>query len=101
VKTANQSILLLNHGGEIYAVNNFCPHMRAPLLKGKITEDGAIICPWHRSAFDLKSGDVKDWSPWPPGIGKALGVMVRQKALQVFPTRVDEAGIWIGLESAS
>jgi len=98
VKVGKHSILLLNHEGQLYAVDNMCPHMRLPLQKGKVTEDGAIICPWHRSAFDLRSGDVKEWSPWPPGVGSILGMISRGKALPVFPTRVAEGSIWVDLE---
>jgi hypothetical protein len=33
-----------------------------------------------------------------PGIGKMMGMMSKQKAIAVFPTRVDEGSIWVGLE---
>jgi nitrite reductase/ring-hydroxylating ferredoxin subunit len=97
VKVEQRAILLVHHNNQIYAVENSCPHLRLPLQKGKITEDGAIICPFHRSAFDLSSGNVKEWSPWPPGIGKVVGMISKEKALSVFPTRVDEGSIWVEL----
>ena len=100
VKIGQRSILLINHSGQVYAIDSICPHMRGPLQKGKVTSDGAIVCPWHRSAFDLRSGDVKDWSPWPPGVGKVLGMVKREKALSVFPTRVEEGSIWIDVEES-
>ena len=99
VKVEQQAILLLNHEGQIYAVDSVCPHMRGPMQKGEVTEDGAIVCPWHKSAFDLQSGDVKTWSPWPPGVGKALGLISREKALSTFPTRMEEDSIWVGMEA--
>jgi nitrite reductase/ring-hydroxylating ferredoxin subunit len=98
VKVENRAILLLHQGGQIYAMDNACPHMKLPLQGGKITEDNAIVCPWHHSAFDLQSGDVKDWSSWPPVVGKFLGMVSKEKALKVFPTRVSEGSIWVGLE---
>jgi nitrite reductase/ring-hydroxylating ferredoxin subunit len=98
VKVDKRTILLLHHGGQIYAIENACPHMKLPLQKGKITDDNAIVCPWHYSAFDLASGDVKDWCSWPPGVGKVLGMVAKEKALTVFPTRVEEGSIWVGLE---
>jgi nitrite reductase/ring-hydroxylating ferredoxin subunit len=98
VKVNNYTILLLNHNEQIYAMENTCPHLKLPLQGGKITEDNAIVCPWHHSAFDLQSGDVKDWSSWPPGVGRVLGKFSKEKALTVFPTRVEEGSIWVGLE---
>lgn len=97
VKVEDRSILLIHHQGALYAMASACPHMGAGLIKGKITDDGAIVCPLHHSVFDLKTGDVVSWSPWPPGVGKVLGLVSREKALAVFPTRVEAGNIWIGL----
>ncbi|MFH7025592.1 MAG: Rieske (2Fe-2S) protein [Heteroscytonema crispum UTEX LB 1556] len=97
VKVEQRAILLLNHNNQIYAVENSCPHLKLPMRKGKLTDDGAIVCPFHRSAFDLCTGEVKDWSPFPPGIGKMMGMMAKQKALSVFPTRVEEGSIWVSV----
>ena len=98
IKIGERSILLIHHEGQIYAMESACPHMRLPLKGGRLMEDGAIICPWHHSAFDLRTGDVKAWSPWPPGVGRMLGAISREKALPVFPTKVEEGSIWVGLE---
>lgn len=98
VEIGERAILLLHHAGQIYALDNACPHMRLPLQSGKVTDDGAIVCPWHHSAFDLRSGDVKAWSPWPPVVGRLLGAVSREKALHVFPTRVEKGNIWIAIE---
>ncbi|NJO93287.1 MAG: Rieske (2Fe-2S) protein [Hydrococcus sp. RM1_1_31] len=99
VKVGKRNILLLNQDGELIAVDNTCPHMNLPLKNGKITEDGAIVCPWHRSAFDLHTGNVKEWSPWPPVVGKALARVSKEKALSVFPVRVEEGNIWVDVEN--
>jgi nitrite reductase/ring-hydroxylating ferredoxin subunit len=98
VRVGGKDILFVFHDGEIYAVDNACPHLRLPLQLGWVTEDHALHCPWHRSAFDLRSGDVKEWSPWPPGLGRVLGKLSREKTLPVFPTRVEDGNIWVGLE---
>jgi nitrite reductase/ring-hydroxylating ferredoxin subunit len=95
VKVGDRSLLLINNSGEIHAVDNACPHLKLPLKKGKITEDGAIVCPWHRSAFDLCSGNVKNWTPWPPGVGKVMAMVSQEKNLPVFPTRIEEGHIWV------
>lgn len=94
VKVGSRKILLVNHEGQFYAVDNACPHLKLSLKKGKIV-DGAIVCPWHRSAFDLCTGEVKDWIVWPPVVGKAMGVVSREKTLPVYPVRVEEGSIWV------
>jgi nitrite reductase/ring-hydroxylating ferredoxin subunit len=95
VKVGDRSILLLNHQGNIYAVDNVCPHLKLPMKKGKITGDCTIVCPFHKSAFDMKSGAVQTWTPWPPVMGKVLGMVSSEKALPVFPTRIEGGQIWV------
>lgn len=97
VQANDHTLLLLRHEGQVYAIASRCPHMRLPLKGGKV-EAGTITCPWHHSAFDLQSGDVKDWSPWPPAVGRMLGALSREKALPTFPTKVEEGSIWVGIE---
>jgi nitrite reductase/ring-hydroxylating ferredoxin subunit len=63
VEVNGAPVLLIRHGGEIFAVAARCPHMGAPLKNGRITEDGHLVCPWHRSAFSLRTGDVADGPP--------------------------------------
>ena len=99
IKVGEHSILLVRHEGQVYATASACPHMRLPLKGGKV-ENHTITCPWHHSAFDLRSGDVKDWSPWPPALGRMLGALSREKALPVFPTKVEGGSIWVGLEDS-
>lgn len=97
VKVNDRAVLLLNHDNQIYAIDSVCPHLKLPLKKGKITSDNSFVCPWHRSVFDLQSGAVKEWCPWPPAVGQVLGMVSKEKALTVFPTRVEDNSIWVGL----
>jgi nitrite reductase/ring-hydroxylating ferredoxin subunit len=96
VQLGEHSILLIHQEGRIYALASACPHMHGPLKEGKVS-NGTIVCPRHHSAFDLSTGDVKAWSPWPPAVGKVLGRVSRQKALPVFPTKVESGRIWVGI----
>lgn len=41
--------------GQIYALNNACPHMGGPLGEGQV-EDGIITCPWHGWQFEIATG---------------------------------------------
>ena len=95
VKTESGPVLVVNYNGEIHAVGSKCPHMKLPMRKGKLTDTGAIVCPFHRSAFDLKTEAVVDWTPFPPVVGKMLGKISQEKALPVYPAKVEEGSIWV------
>ncbi|MGD8243619.1 MAG: Rieske (2Fe-2S) protein [Anaerolineae bacterium] len=95
---AGREVLLINREGEIHAIGSRCPHLRAKLENGELTDDGAIVCPRHHSVFDLENGSVREWVPWPPVVGRALGAISQENALSVYPTRVDEGSIWVGIE---
>lgn len=97
VKIGNQKILLVNQEGKIYAVDNACPHLKLPLNKGKISSDCTITCPFHRSSFDLATGEVKEWSTFPPVIGNLMGKISSEKSLPVFATRIEGGKIMVDL----
>lgn len=97
VSLEGQKVLLIHHQNAYYATAHACPHMKLPLTKGEITEDCALVCPFHKSAFDLKTGDVKAWSPWPPVLGKLLGKVSREKALTIYPSKLEDDHIWVDL----
>jgi nitrite reductase/ring-hydroxylating ferredoxin subunit len=100
VEVAGQTILLVQHKGELYAVNNTCRHMGGSLVKGRITEEGTVVCPRHHSEYDLRTGEVIKWAPWPPVVGAVLGAVVAETPLPVYPTKVEEGSIWVGTEES-
>ncbi|BAY21884.1 Rieske (2Fe-2S) region [Calothrix sp. NIES-2100] len=97
VKVENRSILLVNQNNQIYALENSCPHMKVSLEKGKITDEGTIVCPFHRSAFEMSTGKCTAWITFPPGVSKVMGMFSKEKDIAVFPTRVEEGNIWISV----
>ncbi len=48
-------VLICWHDGEVFALDNRCPHMGFPLSKGTL-KDGVLTCHWHHAQFDLRSG---------------------------------------------
>jgi nitrite reductase/ring-hydroxylating ferredoxin subunit len=99
VTVDNKPVLLINHCEKVYAISSTCPHWGLPLELGRLTDDCGIICPWHRSGFDLDTGDVKAWAPWPPGLGLVLGATSRKKVLPTYATKVEADSIWVNLDS--
>ena len=67
-----QEIAVFQHGGEYYAVANYCVHQAGPLCEGALTgkayvgddgwdwkfdtEEKYIACPWHGWMFDIETG---------------------------------------------
>jgi nitrite reductase/ring-hydroxylating ferredoxin subunit/uncharacterized membrane protein len=43
--------------GQVYAFQEFCTHRFGPLSEGKLV-DGQVECPWHRSCFNMRTGEV-------------------------------------------
>jgi nitrite reductase/ring-hydroxylating ferredoxin subunit len=97
VKLVEHEILLVKHGGEVFAVQSTCPHLGGHLKDGKITPDGHIVCPLHHSEFDLRTGGIIAWAPWPPGVGPLLGAIREKKPLSVFPTKLEDGAIWVSM----
>ena len=42
----------------IFAAKDECPHARAPMSRGFITQFGDIVCPLHGYVFDIQTGKV-------------------------------------------
>jgi len=57
VEVEGKRLALINLGGEIYALDDDCPHEGGPLSEGTISGE-EIECPWHTSHFNIKTGRV-------------------------------------------
>src|SRR6516225_9403024 len=55
----HRPILLLYEDGQVFALDNRCPHMGFPLERGSI-DDGILTCHWHHARFELTSGCTFD-----------------------------------------
>lgn len=51
-------IFILKRGQEICAISETCSHAGGPLHEGTI-EGNVVICPWHASRFDIRTGAVR------------------------------------------
>jgi nitrite reductase/ring-hydroxylating ferredoxin subunit len=45
-----------NRDGELFAVSRRCRHQLADLSEGSLDADGCLVCPWHQSRYDVRSG---------------------------------------------
>ncbi|MFC6644494.1 Rieske (2Fe-2S) protein [Granulicella cerasi] len=54
-EAAGVAVCLAKIDGELRALDNWCPHRRAPLGQGWLEGD-SVVCPWHAWRFDTLSG---------------------------------------------
>ena len=110
VSVGELDILLAHTSRGIYATDDRCPHMSAPLSIGEL--DGCIVaCPLHDGRFDLDSGDpsrcrppagstpmastTPTWSPAgkdpkvdPPGKKAEARRLTRVRRFRYYPVRI-------------
>ncbi len=60
---------------------------RSPLVKGVITPEGRIVCPWHGACFNACTGDIED----APGLNNLSSYQVEQEGDKLFVTAPTEA----------
>jgi nitrite reductase/ring-hydroxylating ferredoxin subunit len=47
-----------NRGGEYFAVSRRCRHQLADLAEGGVDAEGCLVCPWHQSRYDVRTGEM-------------------------------------------
>jgi len=57
VEVNGHVIALVRLEGKVHAFQEFCTHRYGPLSEGCF-RGHEVICPWHESAFDVRSGQV-------------------------------------------
>ncbi len=79
VKGGRYGIALFYSEGDVYAVDNRCPHLGFPLHMGSV-KDGILTCHWHNAQFDLCSGGTFD--PFADDV-------------PVYPVAVRDGEVWL------
>lgn len=57
VDVAGVPVAIADVGGAIHAFDDTCSHRECPLSEGEIDAEG-VVCPCHRSRFDLRTGEA-------------------------------------------
>lgn len=78
---AGRTIALFRCGGQVFAMDDRCPHAGASLAPGRIV-DGTVICPWHAWRFRLCDGA---WADHP------------KIKVQTYPVQVRDGVIYVGI----
>ena len=70
-----------NARGETFAVTRRCRHLYADLAAGSIDSKGCLVCPWHGSRYDVKTGRMvrgpQGIFAKIPGLGGAFKLLTR------------------------
>jgi nitrite reductase (NADH) small subunit len=82
---AGVGICLANVGGELSALDNWCPHRRGPLGQGWV-EGGSVVCPWHSWTFNVKTGEAE---------------FPVHERVAVFPVRVEGKDVLVDVSLAT
>jgi nitrite reductase (NADH) small subunit len=59
VIVAGKEVAVFRCGGDVFAIDDMCPHMGASLAGGHV-ENGVVTCPWHAWRFRLNDGTWAD-----------------------------------------
>ncbi len=75
-------VLLVKASGQIFAIDNRCPHMSCGLSGGSL--DGyVIVCPCHDWRFDLRTGEYEE---------------AKEMKLTKFEWKIKSDKIWVKLD---
>lgn len=119
VSRGDLDILLAHTSRGVFATDDRCPHMAAPLSIGEL-DDCIIACPLHEGRFDLVSGDPArmpttggldpdgvshpTWSPAgrepkvdPPGKKAEARRLTRIRRFRYYPVRIEHGVIEVAL----
>ena len=83
VKAGDFDVLVINLGGEFFAVENRCSHAESKLEGGRLRM-GRISCPLHGAMFDVKTGASKS------------GNLVRT-GIRTFATRIENGAVLVAV----
>jgi len=60
VNFGDHKVLLLKVNDQLSALSPKCSHYGAPMVKGVLTSEGRLTCPWHGACFNATTGDIED-----------------------------------------
>jgi len=100
VKAGGVSLVLIKDGEAVHAIENKCPHVGLPLARGRIEGD-EIVCPFHGSRFNIKTGENTDWVSAVAGMkipawsSALLSFGKKPQAIRTFPVSVEGPDVYV------
>jgi nitrite reductase/ring-hydroxylating ferredoxin subunit len=85
---------VVNRDGRYSAVSRRCRHQLADLSEGRLDAEGCLVCPWHGSRYDVRTGEMVDGprgfllyrgpTPGYSALVKAFGATVKLRVRRAF-----------------
>lgn len=114
-------LAVVRRDGRFHAFNNACPHVHLPLFNRtsniadpeKLRPDESeatqtqVVCRWHRSRFDLVTGELISWCESLSEDGTSEGmeflgdISKNRGPLRMFATRVDDGDVWVSFDASA
>lgn len=85
VRVNGVALALFSIDGEIFALDDACPHSKTASLSQGYVENGVVECPLHQACFEIRTGKVTA----PPA----------ETDVQTYPARVEAGVVFIGLQA--
>ena len=89
-----------NADGTYFAVTRRCRHLGADLAQGTIDDDGCLVCPWHRSKYDVSTGRMvrgpQGFFAKVPGLGAAFMALTKVLPLRRARVSVRDDDLYVG-----
>lgn len=82
VRAEGKPVLFIKQNGEIYVIDDRCPHMGCRFSGGNL-DGNMVVCPCHEWRFSLETGEYEQ-SP--------------SYRLTMYPFKVEGGKIWVNLE---
>jgi nitrite reductase/ring-hydroxylating ferredoxin subunit len=102
VKARDVSLILVKTSDGVHALENKCPHLGLPIGRGKIEGDD-IVCPFHGSRFNVRTGECLDWVSAVVGMkipawsSALLSFGKKPQPVRTFPVSVEGQDIFVDL----
>ena len=97
VQVGGETILVFHVPEGFFATEAKCPHIKAPLAKGKMVDACIVQCPFHRARFDVRTGQCVEWANWPPGLVQVLNAFRGERNLKTYGVKVEGDGVFVEL----
>jgi nitrite reductase/ring-hydroxylating ferredoxin subunit len=94
LRRAGRPLAVFSWNGQLYVLDDRCPHQGAPLSAGGVSSDGYVECPAHCWEYRLSDGQARDARH-----GAACSFLVEEEAGEAFVQLPPAAPGWDDPES--